>query len=138
MNALDIPIIMGELGGYLGESGFGKSAVEYKQVNEVLADVAHTEDHCYLVTSKGLTANPDGIHMDAISHRKFGLRYYKAFLKRTNVVDQLNQEEGWIERTADCEWTINEEIFVLSTKFATGEIHFDEFSIKMANILERK
>jgi len=138
LNAPDIPIIMGELGEYLGESGFGKSAVEYKQVNEVLADVAHSEEHTYLVTSKGMTANPDGIHMDAISQRQFGLRYYEAFLNRTNVVDKVDQEDGWIERTTNRARTKNEEIFVLSTKFANGEIHFEEFSIKMANILERK
>lgn len=76
--------------------------------------------------------------MDAISQRQFGLRYYEAFLNRTNLVDKVDQEDGWIERTTNRARTKNEEIFVLSTKFANGEIHFEEFSIKMDNILERK
>lgn len=67
LNAPDIPIIIGELGHYLGEVGFGKSAVEYNQINQILSNVAHTEKNCYFVTSKDLTANPDGIHIDAIS-----------------------------------------------------------------------
>lgn len=98
LNAKDIPIIIGELGHYLGQSGFGKSAAEFKQINEILSKVAHSEKNCYFVTSKGLTANPDGIHTDAVSQRKFGLRYYEAFSKQKHVLDSLDREEEWIEK----------------------------------------
>jgi hypothetical protein len=138
LNALDIPIMIGELGHYLGEVGFGKSAVEYKQINQILSKVAHTERNCYFVTSKGLTANPDGIHIDAISQRKFGLRYYEAFSKQKHVLDILDKEHEWIDKVAKHELTKNERIFVQSTKFALGQLSFEEFSINISNINESK
>lgn len=138
LNAPDIPIIIGELGHYLGEVGFGKSAVEYKQINQILSKVAHTEKNCYFVTSKGLTANPDGIHINAISQRKFGLRYYEAFSKQKHVLDILDIEDEWIEKVAKRDLTKNERIFVQSTKFALGQLSFEEFSINISNINENK
>ncbi|KAF0818151.1 Acetylxylan esterase related enzyme [Bacillus sp. ZZV12-4809] len=128
LNVPDIPIIIGELGHYLGQSGFGKSAAEYKQINEILSKVAHSDKNCYVVTSKGLTANPDGIHTDAISQRKFGLRYYEAFSKQKHVLNILDIEEEWIEKAAKRELTKNEQMFAESTKFALGEMSFEEFS----------
>lgn len=138
LNAPDIPIIIGELGHYLGEVGFGKSAVEYKQINKILSKVAHTEKDCYFATSKGLTANPDGIHIDAMSQRKFGLRYYEAFSKQKHVLDVLDIEHEWIEKAAKRELTKNERIFVQSTKLALGQLSFEEFSINISNINESK
>lgn len=138
LNAPDIPIMIGELGHYLGESGFGKSAVEYKQINQVLSRVAHTEKNCYFVTSKGLKANPDGIHIDAVSQRKFGLRYYEAFSKETHVLDRLEIEEEWIENLTKRELTKNEQIFVQSTKFALGQLSFEDFSLNISTINENK
>ncbi|WP_338786227.1 sialate O-acetylesterase [Metabacillus sp. FJAT-53654] len=138
LNAPDIPIIIGELGHYLGEVGFGKSAVEYKQINQILSKVAHTEKNCFFVTSKGLTANLDGIHIDAISQRKFGLRYYEAFSKQKHVLDILDIEDEWIEKEAKRELTKNERIFVQSMKFALGQLSFEEFSINVSNINESK
>lgn len=138
LNAPEIPIMIGELGHYLGEVGFGKSAVEYKQINQILSKVAHTEKNCYFVTSKGLTANPDGIHTDAISQRKFGLRYYEAFSKQKHVLDILDREHEWIEKVAKRERTKNERIFVQSTKFALGQLSYEEFSMNISNINEGK
>lgn len=138
LNAPDIPIMIGELGHYLGEVGFGKSAVEYKQINQIISKVAQTEKNCYFVTSKGLTANPDGIHIDAISQRKFGLRYYEAFSKQKHVLNGLDIEHEWIEKEAKRELTKNESIFVQSMKFALGQLSFEEFSINVSNINESK
>ncbi|MBT2680483.1 sialate O-acetylesterase [Bacillus sp. ISL-35] len=138
LNAPDIPIIIGELGHYLGEVGFGKSAVEYKHINKILSKVAHTEKDTYFATSKGLTANPDGIHIDAMSQRKFGLRYYEAFSKQRHVLDVLDLEHEWIEKAAKRELTKNERIFVQSTKFALGQLSFEEFSINISTINESK
>ncbi|WP_075980797.1 sialate O-acetylesterase [Bacillus massilinigeriensis] len=138
LNAPKIPIIIGELGHYLGKVGFGKSAVEYKQINQILSKVATTEKNCYFVTSKGLTANPDGIHMDAISQRKFGLRYYEAFSKQKHVLDILDTEDEWMEKVSKRELTKNERIFVQSTMFALGQLSFGEFTINISNINEGK
>lgn len=133
LNAPNIPIIVGELGHYLGKVGFGKSAVEYEYINQILYKIAHTEKNCYFVTSKNLTANPDGIHIDSISQRKFGLRYYEAFSKQKHVLDILDVENEWIEKAAKRELTKNEHVFVQSTKFALGQISFEEFSINISN-----
>lgn len=138
LNAPDIPIMIGELGHYLGEFGFGKSAVEYNQINQILSRVAHNEKNCFLVTSKGLTANPDGIHIDANSQRKFGLRYYEAFSKQKHVLDVLDIEHEWIEKEAKRELTKNERIYVQSMKFALGQLSFEEFSINVSRINEGK
>ncbi|KAA9029133.1 sialate O-acetylesterase [Niallia endozanthoxylica] len=138
LNAPNIPIIIGELGHFLGEVGFGKSAVEYKQINQILSKVAHTEENCYFVTAKGLTANPDGIHIDAISQRKFGLRYYEAFSKQKHVLDSLDIEDAWMEKEATRELTKKERIFVQSTKFALGQLSFEEFSVNVSTINESK
>ncbi len=138
LNAPDIPILIGESGHYLGEVGFGKSAVEYKQINEILSQVAHSEKNCYFVTSKGLTANPDGIHINALSQRKFGLRYFEAFSKQKHVLDILDIENEWIEKIAERELTKNERIFVQSTEFALGQLSFEEFSNNISNMNESK
>ncbi|MTH54826.1 sialate O-acetylesterase [Bacillus mangrovi] len=138
LKAPDVPIMIGELGHFLGETGFGKSAVEYKQINQVISEVARTEGNCYFVTSKGLTANPDGIHIDALSQRRFGLRYYEAFSKQKHVFDVLDNEHEWMEKAANRELTKNEKIFVQSTKFALGQLSFEEFSINLSNVNESK
>ncbi|MGD7044837.1 sialate O-acetylesterase [Jeotgalibacillus proteolyticus] len=138
LNAPDIPIIIGELGHYLGEAGFGKSAVEYKEINQLLSTVAHTEKNCYFATSKDLTANPDGIHINAVSQRRFGLRYYEAFSKQKHILDPLASEDEWIEKTARRELTKNERIFAQSTKFALGQINFEEFTTTISSINESK
>ena len=134
----DIPIIIGELGHYLGEVGFGKSAVEYNQINQILSKVAHNNGNCYFVTSEGLTANPDGIHIDAISQRKFGLRYYDAFSKQKHVLDILDIERDWIEKEAKRELSKNERIYVQSMEFALGQLSFEEFSANVSKINESK
>lgn len=138
LNVPDIPIIIGELGHYLGEVGFGKSAVEYNQINQILSKVAHNNENCYFVTSEGLTANPDGIHIDAISQRKFGLRYYDAFSKQKHVLDILDIERDWIEKEAKRELTKNECIYVQSMEFALGQLSFEEFSANVSKINESK
>ena len=86
LNAPDIPLIIGGLPDFLGKEGFGKNCTEYALVNKELEKFASEQDNCYFVTAKGLTSNPDGIHIDAVSQRKFGLRYFEAFSKERRVV----------------------------------------------------
>ena len=85
-------MIIGGLGDFLGKEGFGKSCTEYNFINQELQKFAFEQDHCYFVTASGLTSNPDGIHIDAISQRKFGLRYFEAFSKRQHVLQPLINE----------------------------------------------
>ena len=82
LDAEDLPFVMGELPDFLGKSGFGLSATEYEEVNDEIRRFVESEPGCYLVSAEGLTSNPDGIHIDAVSQRRFGVRYYKAFKGR--------------------------------------------------------
>ena len=82
LNAFEVPLIIGGLGDFLGKNGFGLNCTEYELVNEQLLKFAREQENSCFVTAEGLTPNPDGIHMDAVSQRRFGVRYYEAFVKR--------------------------------------------------------
>lgn len=89
LDAPNIPFIIGGLGDFLGKEGFGKHCTEYELMNQELQKFAFEQDDCYFVTASGLTSNPDGIHIDAISQRKFGLRYFEAFINKQHVLEPL-------------------------------------------------
>lgn len=55
--------------------------------------VAFEQEYCYFVTAAELTANPDGIHINALSQRRFGLRYFEAFDNSRHVMEPLEGEE---------------------------------------------
>lgn len=93
LNAPNIPIIIGGLGDFLGKKGFGKSCTEYNFINQELKKFAFEQNNCYFVTASGLTSNPDGIHIDAISQRKFGVRYFEAFYNRKHILNPLINED---------------------------------------------
>ena len=67
------------LGDYLGKIGFGFNCTEYDLVNKELLRYANNHNHVYFVTAQGLSANPVGIHLNAVSQRKFVVRYYYAY-----------------------------------------------------------
>jgi hypothetical protein len=127
LNAPDIPIIIGGLGEFLGKEGFGKSCTEYKFINEELQKFAFEQDNCFFVTASGLTSNPDGIHIDAISQRKFGLRYFEAFSNRQHVLKPLINEDELLNLNNARTHTKNEKIYIKSMEFALGKISYEEF-----------
>ena len=88
LHAEKVPFVIGALGDYLGKSGFGLNCTEYEMVNQELFRFAKEQKHTYFVTAAGLTSNPDGIHLNAVSQRKFGIRYYEAFSKKKNIITQ--------------------------------------------------
>ncbi len=71
------------MGDFLGKVGFGKSCTEYVFINQELQKFAFEQDNCYFVTATGLTSNPDGIHIDAISQRKFDYVILKLFIRKS-------------------------------------------------------
>lgn len=72
LGAERIPLLVGELGTY---------RPEYVRLNESLAQVPSKVPFCALVSSAGLTSNPDNIHFNAESLRAFGSRYAEAYFK---------------------------------------------------------
>ena len=54
---------------------------------DALRSVAATLPDAYFVSSRALTPNPDGLHINAASLRVFGERYYKVFSERKSLWD---------------------------------------------------
>jgi hypothetical protein len=134
LNSPDIPIIMGGLGDFLGKEGFGKSCTEYNFINQELQKFAFEQDNCYFVTASGLTSNPDGIHIDAISQRKFGLRYFEALSTKQHVLKPLNNESELINLSHTRIHTKTEMIYIKSMEFALGKISYEEFVSQVMQI----
>jgi len=134
LDAPNIPFIIGGLGDFLGKEGFGKHCTEYELVNQELQKFAFEQDDCYFVTATGLTSNPDGIHIDAISQRKFGLRYFEAFNNKQHVLEPLMNENELLSLHNAREHTKAEKMYLLSMDFALGKISFEEFQAQFMQI----
>lgn len=134
LNAPDIPIIIGGLGDFLGKEGFGKSCTEYTLINKELEKFAFEQDNCYFVSAEGLTSNPDGIHIDAISQRKFGLRYFEAFSNKDHILKPLANENELVDLICSRDHTKSEKIYIQSMDFALGKISYDEFISQVTKI----
>ncbi|WP_313467749.1 sialate O-acetylesterase [Carnobacterium sp.] len=134
LNLPNIPIIIGELGDYLGREGFGKGSIEYNLVNRELKNFALEQENCYFVTASNLTANPDGIHINAVSQRKFGLRYFEAFSKQKHIMEPLVDENKLIDIDSNRTYTKAEQIYRKSSDLALGKITYNEFESQIMYI----
>lgn len=134
LNAPDIPVIIGGLADFLGKEGFGKNCTEYNLINKELEKFAFEQENCYFVTAESLISNPDGIHIDAISQRKFGLRYFEAFSKKQHVLNPLINESELVNSICSRVHTKSEKIYMKSMNFALGKISYDEFVAQVAKI----
>ena len=134
LNAPDIPFIIGGLGDFLGKEGFGKSCTEYNFINQELQKLAFEQDNCYFVTASGLTSNPDGIHIDAISQRKFGLRYFEVFSNKQHVLKPLINENELINLSHARTHTKAEKMYIKIMDLALGKISYDEFESQLIQI----
>lgn len=130
----DIPVIIGGLGDYLGKVGFGKHCVEFEKVSKELQCFAEEQANCYFVSAVDLTANPDGIHLDALSQRKFGLRYYEAFKRGEHILSPLESEKDSLILDEDRPKTINERLYLASYELAMGQMTYLEFEQTLAHL----
>ncbi|GGB87335.1 sialate O-acetylesterase [Staphylococcus nepalensis] len=129
-----LTFVMGLLGEFLGQDGFGASATEYQEINEIIKSVANKNAQCFYVTAEGLTANPDGIHIDGYSQRLFGLRYYEAFSKRGNIQHPLANEAEKESYLYKNEFTQNEKIYMLVARLSQNKITYQDFLKEMAQL----
>ncbi|MGG4345259.1 sialate O-acetylesterase [Paenibacillus lautus] len=134
LNLDEVPLIIGGLGDFLGKTGFGQHATEYRQVNEQLQRFANEHENCYFVTAADLTANPDGIHLDAVSQRKFGYRYFQAFSKKCHVMEPIPGEEQSLKVERD--YSKTEQIYLHSMDLASGKITYAEFEAQMVKVMQ--
>lgn len=131
LNAFEVPLIIGGLGDFLGKNGFGLNCTEYELVNEQLLKFAREQENSCFVTAEGLTPNPDGIHMDAVSQRRFGVRYYEAFVKREHVLKPIENEMELLERCISGPHTKREKMYLEMAEFAAGKMTDEEFGERM-------
>lgn len=131
LNAFEVPLIIGGLGDFLGKNGFGLNCTEYELVNEQLLKFAREQENSCFVTAEGLTPNPDGIHMDAVSQRRFGVRYYEAFVKREHVLKPIKNEMELLERCISGPHTKREKMYLAMAEFAAGKMTDEEFGERM-------
>jgi hypothetical protein len=134
LNAPDIPLIIGGLGDFLGKEGFGKHCTEYDLINQELQKFAFEQDNCYFVTATGLTSNPDGIHIDAISQRKYGLRYFEAFSNKHHVLEPLINENELINLIHSRKYTKSEKIYMKIMDLTLGKISYEDFESQLIQI----
>ncbi|MCO6148655.1 sialate O-acetylesterase [Flavobacterium sp. NRK1] len=130
----DIPFIAGGLGDFLSSGRYGNYFTEYKNVNQAIEKFAETRPNCYFVTAKGLTANDDGLHFDAISQRKFGIRYFEAFFKKESVLAPPKNENELIHLIQDRPLTPTEKIALLEISFAKGKIALNDLEQQISLI----
>ncbi|WP_099467129.1 sialate O-acetylesterase [Konateibacter massiliensis] len=131
LNVPEVPFISGGLGDFLGKSGFGLNCIEYKLVNQELQRFALEQQNSYFVTAEGLTSNPDGIHMNAVSQRKFGIRYYEAFSKRHNVLSPVENEMKLLDICINRPYTKGEKMYLEMMEFALGKMTYEQFVEKL-------
>lgn len=131
LNAFEVPLIIGGLGDFLGKNGFGLNCTEYELVNEQLLKFAREQENSCFVTAEGLTPNPDGIHMDAVSQRRFGVRYYEAFVKREHVLKPIENEMELLERCISRPHTKREKMYLAMAEFVAGKMTDEEFGERM-------
>ena len=130
----EIPFVMGGLGDFLGKSGFGLNCTEYELVNHELIKFAKEKENTYFVTAEGLTSNPDGIHMNAVSQRKFGIRYYEAFSKQKNVLKPIKNEIELLEICINKPYTKGEKMYLEMMDFALGKMNYEEFMVRLSKL----
>ena len=73
------PLIFGELSEDISQRwNFGDYPT---RMNSIFREIQREIPNCRLVSSKGLTLKPDGIHFDSASLRELGNRYLDAYLE---------------------------------------------------------
>ena len=123
---LEVPFIVGGLGNYLGKSGFGRSCVEYDLINQELLKYVENKRNCYFVTGEKLYPNPDGIHINAESQRRFGIRYFKAYQTKSSIVEPLDNEENMVKELYEREYTMAEKRYITLEQFTLGKSSMEE------------
>ncbi|WP_069659773.1 sialate O-acetylesterase [Arcticibacter eurypsychrophilus] len=127
LDASNIPFIAGGIGDFLSGGRYGKYFTEYKEVNQALQKYAAETPNAYFVTSTGLTANDDGLHFDAVSQRKFGVRFFESFSEMKSVLAPLTAENNLVDIIQDRPLTKIEKIALLEISFGSGNISLKDF-----------
>lgn len=134
LSSPDLPLIVGGLGDFLSSGRYGAYFTHYAVVNQALQAFAATTLNCYFVTATGLTANPDGLHLDAVSQRLFGIRYFEAFHQQRHLLTPSSDENDTLNSINNRPLTKSEQVALLENRFARGELSLAEFEAQLTTI----
>ena len=98
----------------------------YDLINQELLKYAEYNRNCYFVTGEKLYPNPDGIHINAESQRILGIRYFKAYQTKSNVVEPLDNEANMVKELCEREYTIAEKRYITLEQFTLGKSSMEE------------
>ena len=98
----------------------------YDLINQELLKYAEYNRNCYFVTGEKLYPNPDGIHINAESQRILGIRYFKAYQTKSNVVEPLVNEANMVKELCEREYTIAEKRYRTLEQFTLGKSSMEE------------
>ena len=132
LDAAELPLIIGGIGDFLTSGRYGAYFTEYPAVNQALQNFARTTPNCYFVTAAGLTANPDGLHLDAGSQRVFGIRYFEAYRTQQQVLYPLADEGNLLTVINKRPLSKEEQLALLEIRFASGDLPLAEFEQQAA------
>lgn len=76
----DIPVILGELGEFVGSYNNGVLKY-YKEINGILKNLSEELPRGGFARAEGLACKNDGIHFDSRSYRELGIRYFQEYLR---------------------------------------------------------
>jgi len=132
----DIPFIAGGIGDFLSGGRYGAYFTEYNEVNQALQKYANEMANAFFVTATGLGANADGLHFDAVSQRKFGIRYFESFSKKNSVLAPLATEDDLLNKIQKRPLTKTENAALLEISFASGELSLQDFEEQLTVLNE--
>ena len=134
LNIPEAPLIIGGLGDYLPNGLFGQYFMHYSFVNRELEDFAQSNENCYFVSAKGLTANPDGVHFNAHSQRLLGIRYYCAYRDLKHLPNSNVNENDILNEIYNRPYTKTERLKLLEHEFAVGNIEGKDYLMQLKAI----
>ena len=73
-----LSILVGELGRYSEPESRNQ---DWKALNNIINEVAKKDKNIYVISSKGLTSNPDHVHYNSESQRVLGKRFAQKYLE---------------------------------------------------------
>ena len=138
LGARDIPFLIGGLGDYLVDCDLYNDFTKTPLMNETLFSLADACENCLFVSARGLTGNPDLLHLNAASQRKFGLRYYEALRTLCHVRGPVKgEEEQAVSAGAYQAMSLEEKAALLKKDLDAGIITKQEYDMRAADLVRQ-
>ncbi len=132
LNLPDVPFLIGGLGEYLPDCTAHDYYTNAPELTAHLTHFADTHENCFFVTAAGLSPNPDMLHFNAASQRKFGYRYFMAFYRKRSVTELLPGEAEYVSGRAEHrQQSAEETIAELKMQLTLGRITKREYDLRV-------